>query len=69
MKGINSTKENLKTAIKGEVFEFKEMYPEFIEVAKKEKNDAAVWTFEVANRVEEMHALLYEMHSKILEIT
>lgn len=60
MKGINSTEENLKTAIEGEVTEFKEMYPSFIEVAKEENDDAAVWTFDVANRVEEMHALLYE---------
>jgi len=64
MKGINSTEENLKTAIAGEVEEFKEMYPAFIEEAKKEDNKKAQWTFDVANQVEEIHADLY---SKALE--
>lgn len=60
MKGINSTEDNLKEAIEGEVHEFKEMYPKMIDAAKEEKNDAAVWTFDVANKVEEIHAGLYE---------
>jgi rubrerythrin len=60
MKGINSTEDNLKEAIEGEVHEFKEMYPKMIDTAKEEKNDAAVWTFDVANKVEEIHAGLYE---------
>lgn len=60
MKGINSTEENLKVAIDGEVAEFKEMYPQFIEEAKEDKNDAAKWSFNVANKVEEIHARLYE---------
>lgn len=60
MKGIGSTDENLKEAIAGEVEEFKEMYPAFIEEAKEENNDTATWTFDVANKVEEIHAGLYE---------
>ncbi|MGZ7044258.1 MAG: rubrerythrin family protein [Methanobacterium sp.] len=60
MKGINSTEENLKTAIDGEVAEFKEMYPAFIEDAKSDNNEAALWSFNVANRVEEIHAELYD---------
>ncbi|MGB9980331.1 rubrerythrin family protein [Methanobacterium sp.] len=60
LKGINSTEENLKEAIAGEVAEFKEMYPEMIKVAKEENNDAALWSFDVANKVEEIHANLYE---------
>jgi len=60
MKGINSTEENLKEAIAGEVEEFKEMYPAFIKEAKEEKDDAASWTFDVANQVEKIHAQLYE---------
>jgi rubrerythrin len=59
LKGINSTEENLKEAITGEVEEFKEMYPAFIKVAEEEENKAAVWTFDVANQVEEIHAELY----------
>jgi rubrerythrin len=34
---IKSTAENLDTAISGETFEFKKMYPEYISIAKKEK--------------------------------
>lgn len=60
MKGINSTEENLKEAIEGEIHEFKEMYPGMIETAKEEENKAAVWTFDVANQVEEIHAGLYQ---------
>jgi rubrerythrin len=60
LKGIKSTEENLKEAIEGEVEEFKEMYPGFIKSAEEEENKAAVWTFDVANQVEEIHAGLYE---------
>ena len=60
MNGIKSTEENLKAAIAGEVEEFKEMYPAFIKESKEEGNEAATWTFDVANRVEEIHAQLYE---------
>ena len=58
--GINATKENLVAAIAGETEEFTEMYPNFIAEAKAEKNDAAAWTFEVANKVEQIHASLYK---------
>ena len=58
--GINETKENLLEAIVGETEEFTEMYPNFIAEAKAEKDDAARWTFEVANQVEQIHAVLYQ---------
>jgi rubrerythrin len=60
LEGIKSTEENLKEAIDGEVEEFKEMYPSFIKVAEEEKNKQALWTFDVANQVEEIHAGLYQ---------
>ena len=60
LKGINSTEDNLKAAIEGEVEEFKHMYPGFIEAAKEENNKEALWTFDVANQVEEIHADLYQ---------
>ncbi len=61
MGGVGSTEDNLKSAIEGETAEFKEMYPKFIEQAKKEKaSDAAVLSFDVANRVEKIHAGLYK---------
>ncbi|QUH22892.1 rubrerythrin family protein [Methanobacterium alkalithermotolerans] len=60
MGGIKSTEENLKTAIEGEIAEFEEMYPDFIEEAKEEGNKQAEWTFDVANQVEKIHAQLYQ---------
>jgi rubrerythrin len=51
--------ENLGTAVSGETFEFKEMYPGFIDTAKQEGNKQAAWSFDVANQVEQIHAKLY----------
>ncbi len=58
--GIKSTEDNLKAAIEGETYEFHEMYPDFIEEAKNEGNKDAVWSFDIANQVEEIHADLYK---------
>lgn len=60
MGGIKSTAENLKTAISGEIHEFKSMYPAMIEDAKKEGHKAAEQSFTYANAVEEVHAGLYQ---------
>jgi rubrerythrin len=53
---IGMTVSNLEEAISGETFEFTKMYPEYIEIAKKEKNKQAEWSFNVANEVEKVHA-------------
>ena len=58
--GIKTTAENLKEAITGETHEFKEMYPEMIDVAKAEDNKAALRSFNYANEVEKVHAELYQ---------
>lgn len=61
MGAVGSTADNLKSAIEGETMEFMEMYPEFIAAATKEKaTDAALLSFDVANRVEKIHAGLYK---------
>jgi rubrerythrin len=60
LQGIENTEKNLKTAMAGEVAEFKEMYPAFMKEAEKEENEAAYWSFEVANKVEQIHAILYQ---------
>ncbi len=57
---VKSTKDNLGTAITGETYEFKTMYPEFIADAKKEGNKHAEISFEFANKVEQIHAGLYQ---------
>lgn len=56
---IKSTLENLGTAVSGETFEFEKMYPEYIDVAKQEGNKQATWSFDVANKVEQIHAKLF----------
>jgi len=56
---IKSTLENLDTAVSGETFEFGKMYPSYIDVAKQEGNKQAAWSFDVANKVEQIHAKLY----------
>jgi rubrerythrin len=57
---VKSTAENLKAAIAGETHEFKKMYPDMIETAKKEGNKAAERSFTYANDVEKIHAGLYQ---------
>ncbi|MDA8432610.1 MAG: rubrerythrin family protein [Nitrospiraceae bacterium] len=60
MGGVRSTRENLETAIKGESFEFQQMYPKMIEDANMEKNNKALRSFSLANEVEKVHAKLYQ---------
>ncbi len=68
MQGIQSTRENLLTAIGGENHEFTEMYPGFIEQAKSEGNSKAESTFFLANAVEKIHHNLYQEVLKALEV-
>jgi rubrerythrin len=64
MGGIEDTMQNLKVAIDGEEHEFKEMYPNFIQLAEAEGNRAAVNSFRNANAVEKIH---YDLFSEALE--
>jgi rubrerythrin len=57
---VKSTVDNLGTAVTGETYEFKKMYPDFIAEAKKEENKKALISFDYANRVEQIHAGLYQ---------
>ncbi len=56
---VKSTMDNLNAALGGETYEFQKMYPEFLAAAKEEKNKQAAWSFDVANKVEAVHAKLY----------
>lgn len=60
MGGIKSTKENIQEAIEGETYEFTKMYPQMIEEARNEGNKQALQSFEIANKVEKIHADLYQ---------
>jgi rubrerythrin len=63
---VRSTKENVETAIAGETFEFKKMYPEFLSTARQEANNQAYWSFDVANKVEQVHNGLFSKAAKAL---
>jgi rubrerythrin len=60
LKGIRSTAENLKEAIAGETYEFKNMYPEMIAAAQTAGDKVAERSFSYANEVEKVHAALYQ---------
>lgn len=57
--GIKTTMENLQAAVEGEGYEFTRMYPEFIKQADIEGNKAARNSFDLANKVEQVHHALY----------
>ncbi len=56
---IGDTAANLKDAVAGETHEYKDMYPDFVKAAEEEGNSAAVRTFMLAMKAEEVHARLY----------
>lgn len=64
---VKSTKENLETAVTGETFEFKKMYPEYVSIAKQEGNQQALWSFDVASKVEQIHAGLFMKAARALK--
>jgi rubrerythrin len=68
MKGINGTSDNLKAAIGGERYEFTQMYPDFIDQAKKDANPQAEMSFTSANAVEKIHHSLFQKALNDVEI-
>lgn len=67
MQGITSTRDNLLAAIGGENHEFTEMYPDFIKQAETESQKKAKDSFDLANRVEQIHHSLYQAALRMLE--
>jgi rubrerythrin len=57
--GIGATKDNLKDAIAGETYEYKEMYPPMHAQAEADKHRARIM-FGFALKAEEVHASLYQ---------
>ena len=64
---VNSTQENLQTAIDGETYEYTEMYPGFLATAKKEDFGAAIDSFTWANLAEGNHASEFSEALRILQ--
>ncbi|MFZ5641249.1 MAG: rubrerythrin family protein [Bacillota bacterium] len=56
LKGIGDSKANLKAAIEGESYEFKDMYPAFLKDALEEGETEAAKYFETVATVEKRHA-------------
>ena len=59
MRGVGSTRENLKAAIEGEIHEITNMYPTFIEQAETEGERRASLSFRRALETEKLHERLY----------
>ena len=59
MKAVQTTSENLQTAMNGEEVEFKQMYPKFIEEARADEDNVALMSFKNAMAVEQVHYSLY----------
>jgi rubrerythrin len=57
---IGDTAANLKDAVAGETYEYKDMYPDFVKAAEAEGNKAALMSFTFAMKAEEVHARLYQ---------
>jgi rubrerythrin/NAD-dependent dihydropyrimidine dehydrogenase PreA subunit len=57
---VGSTAENLKDAVAGETYEYKDMYPDFVKEAEAAGNKAALMSFTFAMKAEEVHARLYQ---------
>ncbi|MFH2203440.1 MAG: rubrerythrin family protein [Elusimicrobiota bacterium] len=66
MGGVGSTLDNLKDAVQGETYEYKEMYPPMLEQADKDGH-RAMRMFNLALQAEEVHADLYQQAADALE--
>ncbi len=58
MGGVGTTLQNLEAAVKGETYEYTEMYPPMVERAKAEGHKAKT-LLDFANRAEKVHAGLF----------
>ena len=56
---VKTTRENLAVAVKGEIYERDQMYPEFLKQARAVANRDAMQTFNYAKSAETEHARLY----------
>ncbi len=65
--GPGSTSKNLELAIMGEEFEVDEMYPAYIEIAKKQGENIAVRSFTWALEAEKIHAKLFREAKKYVD--
>jgi rubrerythrin len=67
LKGVGTTKENLKHAAEGEDYENKTMYPEFEKVARQEGKTEIADLFKELAEIEERHKIVYQKLLKNLQ--
>lgn len=67
MSKIGSTEENLKEAIKGENYEYTEMYPQMQKDAEEEGNQEAAKLFKEIAEVEEQHERRFKKLLKMVQ--
>ncbi|HOY09340.1 MAG TPA: rubrerythrin family protein [Candidatus Omnitrophota bacterium] len=67
LNGLGDTKENLKAAMEGEMYETMTMYPEFAKDAEAEGHKDVAWLFKQIARVEQEHAERYKKLLKMVE--
>ena len=65
---IRSTRENLRTAMKGETFEFRLKYPEMIRQAAEEGRNLEMERFQFADDVKDFHTEMLEKALEHLEL-
>lgn len=64
---VNSTRENLEYALKGEAYEVKDMYPAFLRDAEASGVQIAMITLNYAYKTEKKHEVLYKKAIEALE--
>ena len=65
--GDSNTSQNLAGAIEGELFEVKEMYPAYLEVAEAQNERQAVTSIQYALAAEKIHAAMYAKAKKSVD--
>jgi rubrerythrin len=64
---VNSTRQNLEEAVKGESYEVATMYPDFLKGANAENVNIALLSFNYAYQTEQRHKVMYENALKALD--
>lgn len=64
---VNSTKENLEYALKGEAYEVKDMYPAFLKDAEASGVSVAMISLNYAYKTEKKHEVLYQKAIEALD--
>jgi rubrerythrin len=59
LKSVSATATNLDSAIVGEGFQFEEMYPAYMDIARNQREEAALESMQRAMMAERVHEILF----------